>query len=198
MVFLGKNTRLVLLQWTTLSEVFTITYPSWVVLHSMAQSFIELHKPLCQKKAVIHEGDRFSMQIILLNIGGLHPIIQCSSVAHSCLTLCYPMDCSTTGFPVHHQLPEIAQSESEKWSHSVMSDSLWPHGLWPTTLLRSWDFSSKSTGVGCHFLLQRIIPTQGLNSGLLNCRQMLYRLSHQESPRFELARTHVHLVGDAT
>ena len=35
---------------------------------------------------------------------------QFSSVAQSCLTLCYPMDCSTPGFPVHHQLPELAQT----------------------------------------------------------------------------------------
>ena len=95
----SQNTRMVLLQWTTLSEVFTITYPSWVVLHSMVQSFIELHKLLCQKKAVIHEVDRFSMQIIILNMGGLHPINQCSSVAHSFLTLCYPMDCSPLPTP---------------------------------------------------------------------------------------------------
>ena len=33
-----------------------------------------------------------------------------SSVAQSCPTLCNPMDCSTPGFPVHHQLPELAQS----------------------------------------------------------------------------------------
>ena len=39
----------------------------------------------------------------------------------------------------------------------------------------------KNTGVGCHFLLQRIFPTQGLNLGLLHCRQMLYPLSHQGS-----------------
>ena len=32
--------------------------------------------------------------------------IQFSSVAHLCLTLCNPMDCSMPGFPVHHQLPE--------------------------------------------------------------------------------------------
>ena len=31
-------------------------------------------------------------------------------VTHSCLTLCDPMDCSTPGFPVHHQLPEFAQT----------------------------------------------------------------------------------------
>ena len=39
-----------------------------------------------------------------------------------------------------------------------------------------------STGVGCHFLLQGIFPTQGLNPGLPHCRQTLYRLSHQRSP----------------
>ena len=32
---------------------------------------------------------------------------QFSSVAQSCLTLCDPMDCSTPGFPVHHQLLEL-------------------------------------------------------------------------------------------
>ena len=35
-----------------------------------------------------------------------------------------------------------------------MSDSLRPHGLQPPRLLRPWDFPGKSTGVGCHFLLQ--------------------------------------------
>ena len=33
-----------------------------------------------------------------------------SSVTQLCLTLCDPMDCSTPGFPVHHQLPEFAQT----------------------------------------------------------------------------------------
>ena len=40
----------------------------------------------------------------------------------------------------------------------------------------------KNTGVDCHFLLQGIFPTQGLDLGLLHCRQILYRLSHQGSP----------------
>ena len=44
-----------------------------------------------------------------------------------------------------------------------------------------WDFPGKSTGVGCHFLLQGIFPTQGSNPGLLHCRQTLYHLSHQGS-----------------
>ena len=33
--------------------------------------------------------------------------VQFSSIAQSCLSLCNPMDCSTPGFPVHHQLPEL-------------------------------------------------------------------------------------------
>ena len=37
---------------------------------------------------------------------------------------------------------------------SVVSDSLQPHGLWPTMLVCPWDFPGNSTGVGCHFLLQ--------------------------------------------
>ena len=35
---------------------------------------------------------------------------QFSSVTQSCPTVCDPMDCSMTGFPVHHQLPELAQT----------------------------------------------------------------------------------------
>ena len=37
-------------------------------------------------------------------------IIQFSSVAQSCPTFCDSMDCSTPGFPVHHQFPELAQT----------------------------------------------------------------------------------------
>ena len=52
----------------------------------------------------------------------------------------------------------------------------------PTRLLSPWNFSGKNTGVGCHFLLQGIFPTQGSNPGLQNSRQSLSRLSHQGSP----------------
>ena len=43
------------------------------------------------------------------------------------------------------------------------------------------DSPGKDTGVCCHFLLQGIFLTQGLNLGLSHCRQILYHLSHQES-----------------
>ena len=45
------------------------------------------------------------------------------------------------------------------------------------------DFPGKNTGVDCHAPLQGIFPTQGSNPGLLHCRQILYHLSHQGSPR---------------
>ena len=46
----------------------------------------------------------------------------------------------------------------------------------------AWDSPSKNTGLGSHFFLQGIFLTQGLNPGLLHCRQISYHLSHQASP----------------
>ena len=50
--------------------------------------------------------------------------------------------------------PPMHESEKWKWSRSVVSDPQRPHGLQPTRLLRPWDFPGRSTGVGCHCLLQ--------------------------------------------
>ena len=58
-----------------------------------------------------------------------HMIISISSVAQSCLTLCNPMNCSTPGLPVHHQLPESTQthvhcvSDAIQPSHPLSSPS---------------------------------------------------------------------------
>ena len=46
----------------------------------------------------------------------------------------------------------------------------------------SWNSPGRNTLVDFHSLLQGIFPTQGLNLGLLHCRQILYSLSHQGSP----------------
>ena len=45
----------------------------------------------------------------------------------------------------------------------------------------SMGFAGKNAGVGNYCLLQGIFLTQGSNPGLLNCRQILYHLSHQEA-----------------
>ena len=61
----------------------------------------------------------------------------------------------------HHPSPcRSILRKNESVSCSVMSETLSPHGLQPTGLLRPWDFPGKSTGVGCHFLLQKIFPTR--------------------------------------
>ena len=77
-------------------------------------------------------------------------------------------------------LPQNEDSESV--SCSVMSDSLWPHGLYPTSLLCPWNSPGKNTGVGSYSLLQGIFPTQESNQCLLHCRHTLYCLSHPGSP----------------
>ena len=53
-------------------------------------------------------------------------------------------------------------------------------------LLCPWDSPDKNTGVGCHFLLQEIFPSQGSNPGLPHCRGILYHLSHQGSPGYKV------------
>ena len=101
---------------------------------------------------------------------GCHFLLQCmkvkseSEVAQSCLTLSDPTDCSLPGSSVH------GFSRQEYWSgvplpspryvyaataKSLQScPTLRPHRQQPTRLLCPWDSPGKSTGVGCHFLLQ--------------------------------------------
>ena len=67
---------------------------------------------------------------------------------------------------------------SESESHSVMSNSLWPHGLYSP-----WNSPGQNTGVGSLPLLQGIFPIQGSNPGLPHCRWILYQLSHKGSPK---------------
>ena len=66
-----------------------------------------------------------------------------------------------------------------------MSNSLQPHGLYPTRLFCPWDSPGKNNGVCCHALLQGFFLTQGSSLCLLcllHCRQVLYPLSHLGSP----------------
>ena len=82
----------------------------------------------------------------------LAELYQFSSVTQSCLTLCDPMDCSTLGFDVHHQLSELAQTHAIQPSHlcrpllllpsifpsiQVFSNESTLHIRWP----KCWSFS---------------------------------------------------------
>ena len=103
----------------------------------------------------------------------------------SCPTLCDPIDGSLPGSPVPSlgfsrqerwsglRFPSPRhESEKWKWSHSVVSDPQWPHGLQPSRLLHPWDFLGRSTGVGCHCLLHIYIVT-------LQCCVMIFRAIQQ-------------------
>ena len=72
-------------------------------------------------------------------------------------------------------LPSGEESRSE--SHSVVSDFLWPYGLYSP-----WNSPGQTIGIGSLSLFQGIFLTQGLNPDLLYCRQILYQLSHKGSP----------------
>ena len=65
----------------------------------------------------------------------------------------------------------------ESESHSVVSSSFQPHGLYSP-----WSSLDHNTGVGGLSLLQGIFPTQGWHPGFPHCRWILYQLSHKGSP----------------
>ena len=91
-------------------------------------------------------------------------------VTQSCLTLCDPMDCRLLCPRFLH--PWNFPGESP----GMVAISFSRGSSW------SWNFPGKSIGVGIHFHLQGIFPTQGSNLGLPHCGQTLYRLSHLGSP----------------
>ena len=88
-----------------------------------------------------------------------------AKLLQSCPTLCNPKGSSPSGSPI----PGILQAKTLEWV-AISFSNAWkwkvkvkllsrvrlerPPGLQPTRLLRPWDFLGKSTGVGCHCLLQ--------------------------------------------
>ena len=71
---------------------------------------------------------------------------------------------------------KVVYSHFESESHPVVSNSLWPHGLYSP-----WNSPGENARMGSFSLLQRIFPTQGSNPGLQYCRWILYQLSHREA-----------------
>ena len=75
-----------------------------------------------------------------------HTSVQFSSVAHSCPTLCDPMNHTTPSLPVHHQLPEFTQTHVHQVSDAIQpSHPLSPLLLLPPTFPSIRVFSSEST-----------------------------------------------------
>ena len=105
------------------------------VCHIVPQIIFRIDWLLISYKIIIQNGTKPQ---ILANMNLLYLwvcstclyTIKFSSVAQSRMTLCDPMDCSTSGFPVHHQLLELAQtqvhqvSDAIQLSHPLLSPSL--------------------------------------------------------------------------
>ena len=74
----------------------------------------------------------------------LHLSVQFSSVAQLCPTLCDPMDCSTPGFPVHHQLPELAQIHVHRIGDAIQPSHPLSFPLLPSIFPNIRIFSNES------------------------------------------------------
>ena len=90
-------------------------------------------------------------------------LVQFSSVTQSCPTLCAPVNCSTPGFPVHHQVPELAQTHV----HPTISSSVIP-------------FSShlQSFPASVSFLMSRLFTTGGRSVGASALASVLNLVQH--------------------
>ena len=71
---------------------------------------------------------------------------------------------------------KVKKGKCQSLSH--VSVFVTPWAVQPARLLCPWNSPGKNIGMGCHFLLQGIFLTQGLNP-VLHCRQILHHLSHQ-------------------
>ena len=83
--------------------------------------------------------------------------VQFSSVTQSCLTLCNPMGCSTPGFPIHHQLPELTQTHVHWVGDAIQSSLLSPSpafNLSQHQCLFKWVNSSHQVAKVLEFQLQ--------------------------------------------
>ena len=98
---------------------------------------------------------------------------QLSSVVQSCLTLCDPMNCSTAGLPVHHQLPEFTQTQrpSSWWCHPAISSSVIPFSSCPQSLPASESFP-----------MSQLFPCGGQSTGVSALASFLPKKSQDWSP----------------
>ena len=133
--------------------VYTTTHTcafvkKWNILFTIPQPIYSLAN---SKEQIIVQFNRYNTNLF---------INQFSSVAHSCLTLCDPMDCSMPGFPVHHQLLEFTQTHVHRVgdaiqpSHPLLSPSPPAFSLFQHQSLSQWISSSHQVAKLLEFQLQ--------------------------------------------
>ena len=84
------------------------------VLHSSC-TILQFHPHPSSSNSPVFANTCYSPLIIII----IASSVQFSSVTQSCPTLCDPMNCSTPGLPVHHQLPEFTQTPVHRVSDAI-------------------------------------------------------------------------------
>ena len=115
-----------------------------VALHSMAQGFMELHKPLCHDKAGMPEENTSQTKVHLKNDTETKQWPAATAAAKSlqwCLTLCDPIDDSPPGSPI----PGILQARTLEWV-AIFFSNAWKWKVKVKSLSRVWLLVTPWTG----------------------------------------------------
>ena len=134
--------------------------------------------PLCDLFLFIILGTWWALSVMKLRWvsfqkASMISLVQFSWVTQSCLTLCDPMDCSTPGLPVHHQLPEFTQTlvrwvgDAIQPSHPLLSPSPPTFNLSQYQGLFKWVSSSHQVAKVLEFQLQHQSFQSTLRTDLL-------------------------------
>ena len=173
-------------------ELFKLLLPMVIVLTSYI-TLIQLCAMLCwvaQSRPTLH--DPMDCSPPGSSVHGDSPGKNTGMSCHGLLQGIFPTQGPSPGLPhrrriLHHLSHQGSPSTTAASSKLmcvtwlVLSNSLRPRGLQLIRLLCPWNSPRKNTGVGCHFFLQGICPTQGSNLALLHCRQILYHLSYHKT-----------------
>ena len=106
--YMTTGKTIALTRWTFVSKVMSLHFNmlSRFVINFLSRRKHLLISWLQSSSAVILKSKKIKHTAFAFQYLGLN--FQFSSVTQSCLTFCRPMNCSTPGFPVHHQPPELA------------------------------------------------------------------------------------------
>ena len=149
-------------------------------MSSLPNTLMLYHTCLYVYACVCRHWNMFSKQAehkIIKSLHNLHYILHHSGAGHTTNTVDWFSQLLLAQLLKASITKQLSFCESA--SHSVVSNSLWPHGLHSP-----WNSPGQNTGVGSLSLLQGIFPTQGSNPGLPHCRWILYQLSRKGSPSF--------------
>ena len=127
-------------------------------IYLCAHTHTHTHLQITFPKALSYDWEFFmGNKYIYIHLSFSFFLNSVSSVTQSCPILCNPMDCSMPGFPVHHQLPELAQNQCplSQWCHPAISTFVVPFSSYLRSFPASGSFqmsqffksSGQSTGV---------------------------------------------------